>query len=171
MLRAFVIVDESGFVTVKPVLEHTEPVARSPAVPVDIDLDSFLSATVYESATGVADLPAEVRAYIDAERQHLAGLRGDARIRLTEVLLREGDVVSAFGAVEEHVVDTGVYRQDGGERVLVLAGFPRALSVIPASLEECYWLVTFHRRVIAGLVIGAICGLGAAGTVIYQLVR
>ena len=126
--------------------------------------------------------PAQARAYIEANRAHLAHLDNGQRVRVTEVLLREGDVVSVIGPIEERIVQGGAYRADGAERILVMDGRSRNLSdairertypwlrVLPARLEELRWLVAFHRRLTLALVLGGVLGLVAMGLGIAGMV-
>jgi hypothetical protein len=164
----FVVSDGSGFVLIKPLSTDGEFETSSSRDPVYVDRPSekrvmarpiFPGVTVYESISGVTGLPPTARAYVEANREHLKRFTDSPRIRVTEVLLREGDLVSAVGALAEQVTPAGSYREEGSERIPIMTeaiGVPR---VIPASLADLRWLATFHRRVELSLIATAILSL------------
>gem|GEM_PF-4921239 len=176
-LEPFVVDDGSGFVLIEPYKREDGTMD-----PVEVDVQISSRVTIHESPSGLRGLPEHARAYIEANREHLPYLKDDQRVRVTEVLLREGDVVSVIGPIEERVVQAGAYRADGAERILVMDGWPRNLSdanrnrtypwlrVLPARLEELRWLVAFHRRLTVALVVGGVLGLAAMGLGLARMV-
>ena len=150
-LRSFVVADDSGFVRVEPLLDRADPSIPS-IEPVDFDLAIATRATVHESAAGFAGLPPSARAYIEGELADRAELWREHRLRVTEVYLRAGDVVSVFGRIKDRIEGAGAFRTQGTEHLGVLSGFPAELRVVPASLAELRWLRRFDLAVVVFLV-------------------
>lgn len=170
MAQPFVVTDTSGFVYVDPLADALKPTYPY-LVPVDIDLETFVSVSVHESPTGVSGLPPEARAYVEAHRARLTALHGHVPIRVREAVLREGDVVSVFGTLSERVVPKGAFRHETSERVPVMSASAAAFRVVPARLRELRWLLAFHRRVVLGLVFCAALGLLVTGSTVVRLLR
>lgn len=162
-IQPFAVTDESGFLLVDPCEELQK------LDPVEVHTDFCSALAVHESRAGLQGLSAVARAYVEATSAERVALPGaEKRIRVTEIAIREGDMVSVLGSVEQRVEQAIAFREEGGQRVLAMAGIP---LVLPARLDDIRWLVAFHRRFMLALIVGVVLALGVVGFAVVELVE
>jgi hypothetical protein len=152
------VIDESGFVLVE-----RSGQAEGADDPVEGDLRLFSHVIEHDSPTGLRGLAPEARAYVETNRKVLAGLDAERRLRVTELVIREGDVVSLVGAVEKRPAPPGSYRPEDGATILVMDSAHSEVHLVPARLSEIRRLITLQHCLTAVLVVTALLALGHAG--------
>ncbi len=176
-LVRFVVADESGFVLVDPgadvealpddtdsprvavlsVYVELSPRVAPGASAADVELSPQVA--VYTSVAGCRGLPPVAQTYLETVRKRLperdfARLMDmeTTRVRLTEVILREGDIVSVTGNMEERQ-EPGAYRESR------LRAMSHPCTVNLAGPDELAWLDRFDRRFAAVLWAVAVAGM------------
>lgn len=125
-----------------------------------LDAEIARAARVYTSNEGVAALPDEARAFLTSQEGLGVQLVNEERLRVIEVALCEGDLVTVGGAISAHGSES-VYRSGALE-------LAELRSLHPMSPADLLWLDALGRRTF--LVLCA-CALVGFATLILGLLR
>jgi hypothetical protein len=117
-------------------------------------MDVLRVATVleYESQGGVEGLPPPARAYVEANEERLGAVKDQTFIRVSEMLVREGDVVTVIGRFHAETDGEGSYRSPEAPSSEVALALSPDSVVLPARVADLRWFLAVHRGVFVVLV-------------------
>lgn len=170
LLLPFTVSENGETIRLEPVVRRDEATAPN-IFPVDIDFDLVDWATVSESDAGLKGLSDGARRHVESVAASMLEHWDNARLRVTELALHEGDDVVLVGHAKWQKEPVGAFRVEGAVRVGIMCGFPDTVRVAPATLRDLAWLRRFDITVLISLVFLSICSLSASVSIAMKFVR